>query len=427
MADLLIQGAQLLDPELGNLGEADIRIANGRIQEIGKLKPQGEELLDARGLTAIPGLVDLHVHVREPGAPEKEDFQSLAHALIQGGVTTALLMPNTQPPVDTREAVRYVLLRAREIGGPQLLPSACLTRGRAGREALPYRLLMDVGARAFTDDGSNPQDAGLMRSILQALAPLKALVLLHPEDASLSGEGLFHEGRFASWYGFPGIPASAEAVQVARDGLLAHETGCPVHFTHISSSLSCRVLSMLQHLGAPVSADTTLHHLWFSEQDLAFPGALWKMKPPLRAPRDRDALRDALLAGVITCIATDHAPHGSIPPETPVEERPFGVSVADLVFPVLHSLPLGVPLERKLPWMTTHPARLLGLRDRGRLQAGWRADIVLVDTEKRWTPREADLLSKGKNCPWLDTPLQGFVVHTIVGGKVVRRDGSNCF
>lgn len=406
--------------------ETDVAVADGRIVGCGRsLKFEADRVIDCAGLEVLPGLIDVHAHIREPGAPEKESFESAAQAAANGGVTTLVMMPNTDPAIDRPEWVKYVRLRSAEVGGVDVVPAAALSVGRKGESLAPYSLLMEAGARIFTDDGTHIQDAGLMKRALEAVGGLGGMVMVHAEDTSLSAGGMVHFGAWAERNGVAGIPGSAEAVIVARDCLLSKEAGARVHFTHLSAKESVEMLRIFRRWGTDVTGDVTFHHLYFSERDLRVPDRMWKVNPPLRGREDQEALREAIKLGHIDCVCTDHAPHGRIPREATWEERPFGFSSLDVVFSLLNTVfdEDEVPFGRRLEWMSSRPSQLFGLKDRGRIREGLRADLIVVDRKKTFTVSEEDLLSRGKNCPYLGMKLGGKVLWTVCGGKIVKEEG----
>jgi dihydroorotase len=403
----------------------DVAVEGNRVAAIGKsLRLEADLVMDCGGLDVLPGLIDIHAHIREPGAPEKESFESAARAAANGGVTTLVMMPNTEPAIDRPEWVKFVRLRSAQVGGVDVLPAGALTEGRKGENLAPYALMLEAGARVFTDDGTNIQNGGLARKALEAVSGLGGLVLVHPEDTSLSAGGFVHQGAWAEERGLPGMPASAEAVTVAREILLADEVGARVHLTHISTAQSVRVIRRLAGK-RQVTSDATFHHLYFSERDLSVPDRMWKVNPPLRSEPDRLALREALRRGFVQCIGTDHAPHGQVSRECPWEERPFGFSSLDLAFPLLNSVMADreVAFARRMEWMTKRPARILGLNMRGEIRRNGRADLIVVDRGNTFKVSEDHMLSRGRNCPYLGMNLRGAVLWTICGGKIVKEEG----
>ncbi|MHA2620466.1 MAG: dihydroorotase [bacterium JZ-2024 1] len=406
--------------------ERDVAIADGRIVRIGpRLKFDADLEIDCRSLMILPGLIDIHAHIREPGSPDKESFESAARAAANGGVTTLVMMPNTEPAIDTPERARYVRLRSQEVGGVDVLPAGALTIGRKGESPAPYALMMREGVRVFTDDGTHIQDAGLMKTVMQAVDGLGGIVMVHPEDRSLAKKGILHASEQTEKYGIPGISETSESVIVARDGLLSRELRARVHFTHISSRTSVDILRIFRRWRLPVTADVTFHHLLLDQFMMNLPEQVWKVNPPLRCPEDREVLRSAYRDGTLLCVCTDHAPHGQIPRGTPPDEQPFGFSSLDLAFSLLKSIfqSSEMPLGRRLATMTVCPARLLGLTDRAQLAPQKRADIIVVDPKKSFVVQEEHILSRGKNCPYLGMELQGVVLWTICGGRIVKEEG----
>lgn len=426
MTSLLIRNATIVDPSQNLRERSDIAIRDGVIEGIGAgLDPSAfDEVLDADGLTAIPGLVDIHAHLREPGGEGAETIATGVRAAARGGFTTVFAMPNTSPVCDSPHIVRHAIDRAREAGNVRVLPVASVTRGLAGEELCDYAALLDAGAGAFSDDGRPVASAGVMRRAMQCIADLGAVILDHCEDMSLTGSGVMHEGEVSIRLGLPGIPRSSEATNAARNCALSLETGARLHICHVSNRETVAAIRFFRDRGAPITAEVSPHHLTLTDEAVARLGTMAKMKPPLCDESDRQALIEALEDGTIDCIATDHAPHAASSKKTTMDEAPFGIIGMEAAFPVLHRefvtpgrWTLGFLVER----MTSVPARVVGL-DAGRLRPGSRADVTLIRTGVECDFDEGRLGSKSRNCPWLNERMDLEVAATIAGGRIEHRD-----
>ena len=439
MTELAIRGGRVIDPANGIDGLADVLIGDGVVSAVGKdVGRDAAETIDASGLIVAPGFVDIHTHLREPGFEHKETIETGTLAAARGGFTTVCAMPNTQPPVDSAAAVEFVLRRAAEIGVVRVLPIACVTKGRAGRELAELAELAQAGAVAFSDDGSPVADAGIMRRALEYAGMLGRPVIDHCEDPALAAGGVMHEGWVSTRLGLPGVPAAAEKTIVARDIALAEQTGSRVHIAHISTAGAVELVRQAKARGAPVTAEATPHHLALTHEAVLgageAPGGLAydtnaKVNPPLRTAEDGAACVAGLLDGTIDCIATDHAPHAIQDKLCEFDEAAFGISGLETAFALCcqaikqsgNQEGIVLLIEK----LTVGPVRALGLDARvpgiGTLSVGAPADVVLLDPEGEWTVEPELFASKGKNTPLAGRTLAGRVVTTIAGGKVVWR------
>lgn len=432
MPDVLIRGARVMDPFHARDEVLDVLISRGRIAEVGEaLKSQGREVLEAAGMVLCPGFLDLHVHLREPGGEDAEDLSSGLRAALRGGYTAVCCMPNTQPPLDNAAVVEAVYARAAGLGLADLFPMGCITRGREGKELAEMALMhrSQAGVRAFSDDGSCVADAGLMRRALEYVSAFGGLIVSHPEDPSLSGGGQVNEGRVSYALGLRGIPALAEEVMVARDLLLAEETGARLHLAHVSTARSLRMIREAKARGVSVTAEATPHHLVLSEDDIQGYDTAFKVNPPLRTLEDVSALREGLKDGTIDAVATDHAPHTGEEKEREFDYAPFGVVGMESAFAILHTELVEtslLELDRLLELLTLGPARVLGL---GRTEygagivEGARADLALLDLEREWVIDAYAFASKGRNCPFHGRRVKGEVRYTFKNGKMVHGPG----
>lgn len=387
------------------------------------LNANGHEIVDAGGRLVAPGLIDMHVHFREPGFEYKEDIETGSKAAARGGFTTVACMPNTRPVLDKAETVAKVVRRGREIGLTRVLPYGCITLGELGRELADFEALKEAGAIGFTDDGVGVQEAGMMKEAMRRAAALGLPIVAHCEDNSLLPDGAsFTDGAFARKHGLPGIPNESEAVHVGRDILLAEATGAHYHVCHVSAEQSARLIRLGKQAGVRVTAEVCPHHLLLSDEDIPDPDdGNWKMNPPLRSPRDVEAMIEAVEDGTIDIFVTDHAPHSAEEKSRGIARAPFGIVGLETAFPLLYtkfvatgrwSLPF--VLER----LTSRPAQLFGLPG-GRLTRGAPADVTIIDLEEERAVDPAKFASKGRNTPFAGWKLKGWPVLTMTGGNIV--------
>ncbi len=429
--DLLLRGGIIIDPSCRREGPMELLIQSGRVAALApSLGPVDVPVLELAGKIVLPGLIDLHVHLREPGEEHKETIATGLAAAVAGGFTAVACMPNTSPPVDSRETVAYIRERAARADLARVYPLGAITAGQRGRELAPMAELAEAGVKGFSDDGRPVPDSMLMLRALQSARALGLPVLSHCEDLSLAAGGVAHGGGTAARLGLPGIPAAAEAVAVARDLLLQQESGGLLHLAHISSRLSVSLLAWAREAGIRFSAEVTPHHLLLTEQAIEGFNTNAKMNPPLRQEEDRQALCEALCSGLIDLVATDHAPHHQKEKEKDFMTAPFGVSGLETAFPLLftHLVERGVlSLYRLVEAFSTAPARVLGVAG-GTLAPGAAADLVVIDPLHRKKVQKENFFSLGKNTPFQDWELQGYPVLTMVGGdvKMCRGEVKSC-
>ncbi|KAA0818087.1 dihydroorotase [Bacillus licheniformis] len=421
----LIKNGFMLD-EKGEKVQRDIRVEGDAISEIGSLEAaSGETVIDADGLFVSPGLVDLHVHFREPGGEKKETIETGAKAAARGGFTTVAAMPNTRPVPDTKEQMEYLVNRIDETASVRVLPYASITIRQTGREMTDFEGLKDAGAFAFTDDGVGVQTAGMMYEAMKKAASINKAIVAHCEDNSLIYGGSVHDGEFAKANGLNGIPSVCEAVHIARDVLLAEAAGCHYHVCHISTKESVRVVRDAKKAGIRVTAEVTPHHLLLSDSDIPGLDTNYKMNPPLRSPEDREALLEGLRDGTIDFIATDHAPHTEEEKQQTMSLAPFGIVGLETAFPLLytHFVKTGKwTLKQLHDYMTVKPCEAFGL-PYGKLEAGRSADITLIDLEREEKIDKSTFLSKGKNTPFDGISCFGWPAMTMAKGKLVYQEG----
>lgn len=419
---LLIRKGRVLDPGRKVDGIFDLLLAEGRIASIQtEIRVDADRVVEAGGLLVVPGFIDLHVHLREPGFEHKETIQSGSRAAARGGFTTICCMPNTNPVADSAEIINFIKEKAGRQAVVNVLPVAAISRGQMGRELAPLEELAAAGAAAFSDDGQPVWNSALMRQAMERAAGLGRLLIDHCEEKSLASGGIINEGRVSRILGLPGIPAAAEEIMVARDIVLARNTGRPVHLAHLSTAGSVALLDWARAAGAPVSAEVTPHHLLLTEEELLTRNSVYKVNPPLRTEVDRRALLQALKSGLIEVIATDHAPHAESEKNQGLEKAPFGINGLETAVPSLldRLVRTGeLPLERLIEALATAPARLLKLENKGQIRIGADADLTLLDLEGQTVLTPERLQSKSKNTPFLNTSLRGAVVMTVVGGKI---------
>ncbi len=422
---MLLRGARLLDPRAGLDGRADLLIRDGVVAELGDslTAPEGAETIDADGLHAFPGFVDPHVHLRTPGREDEEDLDSGTRAAAAGGFCAILAQPNTEPVVDSAPILRSLRERARAEARIPTGFLAAITVGQSGERLTEMAELAEAGAAGFTDDGLPVRSAGVMRQALQYQRLAGRLLALHEEDPTLSGPGVMHEGDVSALLGLAGIPSVSESVQVARDCALAGYEGGRIHVQHVSARETVEAIERARAAGTRVTCEATPHHLTLTDEAVRTLDTNLKMNPPLRAESDRRALIDALRAGVIDCVASDHAPHAREEKEQPFELAPMGVTGLETAFAALHTelvlpglIDLGVLVERMtagcapfgLPVPTIEP--------------GAPANVCLVDLDADWDVGEAGYESRSANCAFAGRRLTGRVRVTIAGGAVAYRE-----
>lgn len=405
--------------------QKEILIEDNKISEIAdKVNVSAEEVIDGQGKLALPGFIDVHIHLREPGGEHKETIQTGTMAAARGGFTTVAAMPNTNPVPDNREKIDNLLAKIEEDAIIRVLPYASITKGLEGKELTDLESLGE--AFAYTDDGVGVQTADLMLQAMKRAAKLGKAIVAHCEDNSIVYNGVVHDGEVSERLNLPGLPGISESVQIARDVLLAEAAGCHYHVCHVSTKESVRVIRDAKRAGINVTAEVTPHHLILNEQDILSNDANFKMNPPLRAKEDQEALLEGLLDGTIDLIATDHAPHAEDEKALGFLQAPFGITGLETAFPLLytHLVKTGkLSLKLLVDYLTVKPAEVFGL-PYGRLEVAEFADITLIDLTEEWTIDKHTFYSKGKNTPFNGWTVFGKPVLTIAGGKVVYEDES---
>lgn len=417
----IIKNGRILDNS-GTEKKADILIQDGIITKIEEnIKHETAQIIDASGNLVSPGFVDLHIHLREPGGEHKETIETGTKAAAAGGFTTVAAMPNTKPVPDQPEQMEWLQNRIKETASVRVLPYASITARQAGKELTDFEGLKQAGAFAFTDDGVGVQSAGMMFEAMKKAAALGASIVAHCEDNTLIYKGALHDGEFAKRNGINGIPSVCEAVQIARDVLLAEAADCHYHVCHISTKESVRVVRDAKKAGINVTAEVTPHHLLLSDSDIPELDTNYKMNPPLRGSDDRQALIEALLDGTIDFIATDHAPHTKEEKAETIQLAPFGIVGLETAFPLLYTRFVETndwTLKQLLDYLTIKPCEAFNL-PYGKLEVGSPADLTIIDLEEEKEIDPETFLSKGKNTPFGGWKCKGWPIATIAQGQLV--------
>lgn len=425
--ELLIKKGRVIDPASGIDEVMDVLVSGGTIRAVDRELSVGAgmEVLDAAGKIVTAGLIDMHVHLREPGYEAKETIASGTRAAAMGGFTAVACMPNTQPVADNQAVITLIKERARVEGVVRVYPIGSITKGSSGEELAELADLAAAGAVAFSDDGRPVASAAMMRRALEYASMLKRPVISHCEDRQLAGDGVMHEGYYSTVLGLKGIPAAAEEVMVARDIILAELTGSPVHIAHVSTAGSVRLIREAKERGVPVTAEAAPHHFTLTDAAVEGYDTSTKVNPPLRSRDDVAALVQGLQDGTIDAIATDHAPHTIEEKDVEYDYAPFGMVGLETAVPLVatHLVAAGhLTWSQALAKMTCNPARILNLQG-GTLTPGEAADITIIDPELERVVDPGSFVSRGKNSPFAGWRLNGWPVATIVGGKVVMREG----
>ena len=415
---ILIRNVRVIDPSQPMDEVNDLFIREGKVTPPFSEKP--DRLLDGTGLIAMPGLIDVHVHLREPGNEAAETLRTGCAAALAGGFTSIVCMPNTTPPLDNPEIVTDLCSQVEQLNLVRLFVAACVTVKRAGESLTDFEQLKAAGAVAVTDDGDAVPQARLLRRALEEASRQNLVLADHCEDHSLADGGVVNEGDVSRKLGVKGRPACAEDITIARDIILAEDTGARLHLQHLSTARSAHMVREAKARGVAVTAEVTPHHLTLTETDIAHGDANFKMNPPLRTAEDVEALREALREGVLDCVATDHAPHTAESKALPLPQAPSGVIGMETALAVLWSelVYRGHLSETRLvECMSLAPARAFGIEG-GCLKIGSRADVTLFDPQKEWTVRREAFRSKSRNCPFAGRTLRGKVMTMIVGGDI---------
>ena len=419
-----IEGGSLVDPVKLTMERSDILVKNGIVLEI--VPPDsvrsGEKLkvIDASGKIVVPGLIDMHTHLREPGEEYKETIASGARAAAAGGFTAVACMPNTRPPNDCRSVTEFILKQAERAGSARVYPIAAITVGQKGECLTDFGDLREAGAVGISDDGFSVVDSELMRRAIEYGFYHGLIPISHCEDRNLSRGGVMHEGAVSTRIGLPGIPGASECILVYREIALAELTGRPVHIAHVSTASSVDLIRRAKNEGIPVTAETAPHYFSLTHEAVTGYNTLAKVNPPLRTSRDVEAVKKGLAEGVIDTIATDHAPHSHLEKDVEFDKAAFGMIGFQTALPLMLQLVRDgvLAMPEAVAKLTSNSARILGVRG-GRLVAGEAADLTIIDPEYPYVFEEKHILSKSGNSPFLGMNLKGIADLTMVGGKVV--------
>ena len=423
---LLIKHGRVVDPVSGTVSIQDLYIENGKVGQLEKdIRQEADQVIDADGLVVCPGLVDMHVHLRDPGLTYKEDIFTGTAAAAHGGVTSVACMANTDPVVDTPEQVRYVKDKAAQANGVHVYPIAAVSMGMRGEEPSDADALKKAGAIALSDDGCNVDNANLMRDVMIHAKRLEMPVLCHCEDTTMVEGRAVNEGSVSRQLWLEGRPAIAEEIMVMRDAMLAEETGAHVHICHVSTAKSVDIIRRMKKRGVAITCETCPQYFTLTEDEILTQGSMARVNPPLRTAKDIKGIIAGLKDGTIDAIATDHAPHSAEEKSRPLTRAPSGMvgletSLAIALTELYHTGKMKLPDIIKR--LTYTPASILRLSSKGRLSLGSDADITIFDPEEVWTIDPEQFASKARNTPFAGREVKGKVKYTIVGGNVIYQD-----
>ncbi len=420
---LLLKGGRVVDPSQELDGVRDVLVVDGEIARLGEglEAPEDARVVDCDGLVVTPGLIDVHVHLREPGEEHKETIESGARSAAAGGFTAVCAMPNTDPPVDDPAAVGFIAAQGRRAGAARVFPVGCISVRREGERLALIGEMVEAGAVAITDDGSPVMDSGLMKLALQYAQAFDIPVADHPEDVGLSGGGHMNAGLVATRLGLPGKPNAAEDIHIVRDLLLAEMTGGHIHLQHVSTRFGVESIRQAKARGVRVTAEATPHHLILTDEAVEGYRTEAKMNPPLRSEADRQAVRDGLADGTLDTIATDHAPHHYDEKEAAFTDAPNGIVGLETALGLVLTRVVGegvIDLATMVERMSCQPARVFKLPG-GTLAEGGVADVTVFDPSATWTVDSSAFLSRSRNQPFEGWELTGRPRYTVVDGRVV--------
>lgn len=422
---ILIINGRVIDPASNKDGMYDILIENDTIVKVEPhLLDEAEKIIDAEGLFVMPGFIDLHVHLREPGFEYKETIKTGTMAAARGGYTTICPMPNTLPCIDSKESVEWLNQKADKEAVVNIIPVGAVTKGQEGKELSEITGMKEAGAKALSEDGKSVMDISIYLEGMKQAQEKNMVILAHCEDKNLVGNGVLNQGSKSEELNMPGICNAVEDIITARDIFLAKETGAKLHLCHCSTKDSVRLVKLAKEMGLPVSAEVCPHHFTLTEDDILEDDSNYKMNPPLRTKEDKEALKKGLRDGIMDVIATDHAPHSQEEKKKSIAEAPFGIVGLETAFPLtMTELVLTgylTPYEM-VEKMSYNPAKILGI-NKGSLMPGKIADIVIADPNKRYKILSSQFASKGKNTPFDNRVVNGKVIMTIVSGNIVYEE-----
>jgi dihydroorotase len=424
MKTTIIRNGRIIDPATKRDEIGDLVIANGRIADQSAIRnPQSEITeINAKGLIVAPGLIDIHVHLREPGFAHKETIASGARAAAAGGFTTVVCMPNTSPVADTPSTITWIKDRARDTASVNVLPTSAISKNLDGEELAPIASVVQSGVVAITDDGKCVQNHELMRRAVEYARMVGVPVLDHCQDYNLVGNGVVNEGEWSTLLGLSGWPAAGEEAVVMRNILLAELCDHHIHCQHISTAGSVRLIREARARGVKISGEVCPHHIALTDASIQNFDTNCKMNPPLRTQRDIDAIIEGIADGTLTIFCSDHAPHAAFEKEVEFDQAPFGIvgleTELGLFIDILLHKRKAISINRLIEMFTVEPAKLLKL-DAGALSIGAKADVTLIDPDREWTVDASKFESLSRNTPFHSWKLKGRAVRTIVGGKTV--------
>jgi len=421
MADILLQGGRVIDPARDFDANADVLLQGGKVARVGSgiAVPAGAKVIDVKGLWVVPGLIDMHTHLREPGQEYKENIETGTAAAAAGGFTAVCAMPNTRPPNDNRAVTELIVRRAREVGAVRVYPIGCITQGQKGETLSEMGELQEAGCVAVSDDGRGVMNSEVMRRALEYARGLGLPVIQHAEDTALSSGGPAHEGAVTTRIGLRGQPAAAESAMVARDIELVALTGAAYHVAHVSCAETVRLVRDAKARGLPVTCEVTPHHLMLTDEACAGYDTSTRVNPPLRSDRDVAAVREALSDGTIDAVATDHAPHSPVEKDVEFEQAAPGLIGLETALALCLELVETKVLSPTvlITRMSTAPARILHLSG-GTLAPGSPADVTVIDPKAAWICEPNRLRSRSRNTPFGGRSMRGRAMLTIVEGNI---------
>ena len=412
---LVLQGGTILDPLSGTSKKGNVVIEKNKIKSIGSAAAKGENMIDCSGLVITHGFCDLHVHFREPGREDKETLQTGSRAALAGGFTRVCIMPNTLPPLDSPESIRFIVEKAEECP-VHIHPIGAVTKGQKGQELTEVQGIISEGAVALSDDGFPISDAQVMRLALEYTSMFDKPVINHAEDECLRNNGLMNEGEISTRLGLAGNPSLAEAIMIQRDLELANMIQAKLHVPHVTSASGSANIRRMKKSNQNITAEVTPHHLFFNDQALLEYNTNFKVAPPIRTENDRKKLIKAVKDGTIDCIATDHAPHTIEEKEATFEIAPFGMIGLESCFGAVNKV-LDMPLKELLKLLTVNPRRIMGF-DNDLFTIGCPAELTILDPEQEWVFKEQNIYSKSRNTPFLGEKLKGKIHFTISKGFI---------